>query len=856
MRDAALQDKMKLMSSIGNGTCTINPIADIHDNLPLCLIADDVVRATIAVAHELSHPDNLDLSVRQATNPNVMVPESLLVKMKSPFRQREEFETSTLMHIKEFQKAASYKAISMLDDHEWTTQLSKCATEEEDADLRQLLKGTPLTLEELQFQRKCDGEMCMLIPFGAVYKIHGFGTAEHFVAGKLLRMSETEWVYYLNDSMGIRKNKGDPVGIRRPWVRVTTEMATRQYNDPKMPNYSKLEIAFVVYMKKDTFNVMSRLQAQGDIENFGTAHILSHQQNGCPVEVVTLLLSQLDWRMFLNKSGIQCHVGPYLPPTVGETTAAHSRDSIRYYPLAWAQRVLRTIGDQWFDMDDALNDFFELMEEHVLVYDREGKVVKYSRSRTEGFDFVLDHLFFLVSGFNVGVINGERVEYRGLCGKYKNNWYAKFDMTSGLANVVFAQFVLVVVRLLEFVFDDLNDNSLESVLGNILELGRRRTDSILATMNIVGPEKNSVEIEQACLNVISTNLNQCPSFDWLATVFFSFLGFRFVIVNDGPGLENTFGDDPEVKLSLSDIPLLRRMSFFLNSVILRIRLGFSSSPKNTIAASLTPKKQTEASDRTLRTPVINARPAVDHIARLSNNGSAAGFWVTRWNNLSLAKMNGKEALASVIAHIISECKRSLKLAYYDVTAGTRETKRKKVYDTAVNKDEDTKGQYLEAFERDSPAFYELVNTAVDAMPVSDFVVVLSPAIQDGNFTWGLITANPPEVLIKRLPIEEVNRSTRKHCAVPLIEQLRIDDTGSMKGDYVDIGEFYPAAWKYLPNMPQVFMCGMTVADDRYTKGQLDMYKDFRMNAAMCQNDPKIVSSVSMMQLESPVIDNL
>ena len=60
MLDAALQDKTRFMSSIGNGTCTINPIDDIHCNLPLSLITDDVVKTTIVVAHELSNPDKLD----------------------------------------------------------------------------------------------------------------------------------------------------------------------------------------------------------------------------------------------------------------------------------------------------------------------------------------------------------------------------------------------------------------------------------------------------------------------------------------------------------------------------------------------------------------------------------------------------------------------------------------------------------------------------------------------------------------------------------------------------------------------------------------------------------------------------
>lgn len=148
MLDVALQDKATFVMSIGNGTCTINPIGDIHGNHSL--IADDVVRATIDGAHALSHPDKLDLSVRQATNPSVIIPESFLSKTKSSKsgKKMEEFETNTLLHIKEFQKSDSYEATSMFGDHDWTTALSKCATGDEDADLRLLLKGSPLTLQK------------------------------------------------------------------------------------------------------------------------------------------------------------------------------------------------------------------------------------------------------------------------------------------------------------------------------------------------------------------------------------------------------------------------------------------------------------------------------------------------------------------------------------------------------------------------------------------------------------------------------------------------------------------------------------------------------------------------------------
>jgi hypothetical protein len=86
------------------------------------------------------------------------------------------------------------------------------------------------------------------------------------------------------------------------------------------------------------------------------------------------------------------------------------------------------------------------------------------------------------------------------------------------------------------------------------------------------------------------------------------------------------------------------------------------------------------------------------------------------------------------------------------------------------------------------------------------------------------------------------------------QQRRNGDT--CKGDYPDIGAFYPAVWEYRQDMPQVHMCGMTIADDTCDYDQSEMYRNYRMKAAICANDPKIVSSISIRQMGNTVINNL
>ena len=87
------------------------------------------------------------------------------------------------------------------------------------------------------------------------------------------------------------------------------------------------------------------------------------------------------------------------------------------------------------------------------------------------------------------------------------------------------------------------------------------------------------------------------------------------------------------------------------------------------------------------------------------------------------------------------------------------------------------------------------------------------------------------------------------------QQFRNGDTN--RGDYPDIGTLYVAAWEYRQDMPQAYMCGMTVADDALThNNQSEMYRDYRMTAAICANDPKIVSSISIQQMGNTVINNL
>jgi hypothetical protein len=167
------------------------------------------------------------------------------------------------------------------------------------------------------------------------------------------------------------------------------------------------------------------------------------------------------------------------------------------------------------------------------------------------------------------------------------------------------------------------------------------------------------------------------------------------------------------------------------------------------------------------------------------------------------------------------------------------------------------------FQKDSPVHYARVNAAVNAMPDELFHVVISPYIQQRNFTFAAVTANPPQVLIISLPTciqdkKDKNKrsSSRNSQNVQETPQQQRRNGDSCRGDYQDIGAFYPAAWEYRQDMPQVHMCGMTIADDTYDNGQSEMYRNFRMNAAICANDPKIVSSISMQQMGNTVINNL
>jgi hypothetical protein len=174
-------------------------------------------------------------------------------------------------------------------------------------------------------------------------------------------------------------------------------------------------------------------------------------------------------------------------------------------------------------------------------------------------------------------------------------------------------------------------------------------------------------------------------------------------------------------------------------------------------------------------------------------------------------------------------------------------------------DEDTKDQLLLDFQKDSPVHYARVNTAVNAMPDELFHVVISPIIQQKNFSFAAATANPPKVLIIKLPtcLQDMNkRSSRNSPNVQETPQQLRGNGDTFRGDYPDIGTFYPAVWEYRQDMPQVHMCGMTIADDTYDNGQSEMYRNFRMKAAICANDPKIVSSISIQQMGNTVINNL
>jgi len=225
--ESALQVEKEFLLSIGNEPCTIDPIEEIRLKLCATVIDDVVLQTTITAADALCSQSDINSWV-DLTNPNPTVADSFIPKTKSELLGLKEFDTSSFFHIKEFHKPPEYVATSLFNDHAFTLQCQKRPNEVVEeltgADLTRLLSGTPLTLEDLRFSGNCDGEM---IPMGFAYKMHGCETAEHFVGGKLLRISQTQWMYYLNDGMGIRKNKGDRLGPRRPWVRVTTEIRSR-----------------------------------------------------------------------------------------------------------------------------------------------------------------------------------------------------------------------------------------------------------------------------------------------------------------------------------------------------------------------------------------------------------------------------------------------------------------------------------------------------------------------------------------------------------------------------------------------------------------------------------------------------
>jgi len=251
---------------------------------------------------------------------------------------------------------------------------------------------------------------------------------------------------------------------------------------------------------------------------------------------------------------------------------------------------------------------------------------------------------------------------------------------------------------------------------------------------------------------------------------------------------------------------------------------------------------------------------VDHTRRLSTE-RVVGFWAKRWNSLSLGQLSLKDALEKVHLHIIEECKRALQLSYFDVTQlktkGTGKSYESKYW--TVGPDEDIKEQLLDDFKTKQPELHGRLEKAVKEMPREHFVVLLSPEIQQQCFSLKSITAHPPLVFIKRLPMEikyDNKRRKQNYVDVPLTIKHRVEGSDSMNGDYPDVGVVYVAAYEYRKDNPQAFVAGMTIEDDEYRKGQCDMHKEFRMKAAICANDRKIVTSVSVMQMGNTVISNL
>ena len=89
-----------------------------------------------------------------------------------------------------------------------------------------------------------------MVPVAVVYKVTGCGDrAIHFIAGKVMRERNGMFAYYLQDANDFRAHIDDTPKEIRPWVRVTNDIAQRRYDDPTMPQLSKLEIDHVVFME-------------------------------------------------------------------------------------------------------------------------------------------------------------------------------------------------------------------------------------------------------------------------------------------------------------------------------------------------------------------------------------------------------------------------------------------------------------------------------------------------------------------------------------------------------------------------------------------------------------------------------
>lgn len=62
-----------------------------------------------------------------------------------------------------------------------------------------------------------------------------------------------------------------------------------------------------------------------------------------------------------------------------------------------------------------------------------------------------------------------------------------------------------------------------------------------------------------CLKFNDNASRDCDSFQWLVIVFFSFLGFRFVVKAAYPGVEDEFANNADKpQLTTTDASLMRR----------------------------------------------------------------------------------------------------------------------------------------------------------------------------------------------------------------------------------------------------------------------------------------------------------